>query len=65
MKNNKIKELRTEKGVTQIEISNFLGITNDYFSMIERGERSPGFKLSKKIADYFDATIDEIFFSNK
>ena len=59
---NKIKELRETKKKTQIDMANDLEITSDYLSMIERGIRNPGFNLSKKIADYFDTTVDYIFF---
>ena len=62
--NNKIKKLRKNRDLTQIELARDLEITNDYLSAIERGVKTPGFKLSKKIADYFESTVDEIFFNN-
>lgn len=62
---NKLEELRKEKGLTQEQLSTELKITSDYVSMIERGARSPGFKLAKKIADFFSRTVDEIFFDNE
>lgn len=64
MNKNNLKEYRKKKGITQIELANILEITNDYLSSIERGKSTPGFKLAKKIADYFGTTIDEIFFKN-
>ncbi len=60
---NNVAQLRELKGEKQYETAKNLGITNDYLSMIERGDRTPGFKLAKKIADYFDSTIEEIFFN--
>ena len=41
-----------------------MNVAPDYISMIERGVRSPGFSLAKKIADFFGTTIDDIFFNN-
>ena len=40
-------------------------MTDNYISIIERGVRSPGFKLGKEIADYFGVTIDSMnYFGN-
>lgn len=61
---NNLKILRKQKGLTQIKLSQMLGITNDYLSSIERGKVTPGFKLAKKISDQLGATVDEIFFNN-
>ena len=65
MVENKVQELRKQRGLSQEELAAILGVVADYISMIERGKRSPGFALAKKIADFFDMTIDEIFFNNK
>ncbi|NSW93051.1 MAG: helix-turn-helix transcriptional regulator [Firmicutes bacterium] len=61
---NKLRELRDKKGLTQEEIANVLGINSQYYSMLERGVRTPGFKLAKKIADFYECSVDEIFFDN-
>jgi putative transcriptional regulator len=60
---NKLKELRLKAKMTQKELAEELKVTPDYISMIERGDRTPGFRLSKKMADYFNTTVDEIFFA--
>lgn len=57
---NRMKELREKKGLTQRQLALELGITETYVSAIERGVHIPGFKLGKKIADYFGVTIDEM-----
>ena len=61
---NKLEELRKKRKLTQEQLSIKLNITSDYVSMIERGARTPGFKLAKRIADFFETTVDEIFFEN-
>lgn len=61
----KLKELREEKNMTQVELAEVFDISSDYISMMERGVRTPGFKLAKKIADYFESTVDEIFFNQQ
>lgn len=63
--NNSLKQLRRDRNIKQVDLAKTLDITNDYLSSIERGARTPSFKLAKKIADYFDTTMDEIFFSNQ
>ena len=62
--NTKLKECRLNKGLSQWEVAKAVSIVPDYYSMIERGVRTPGFLLSKKIADYFGHTVDELFFAN-
>lgn len=62
--NNNLKQFRRAKEIKQVELAGSLGITNDYLSSIERGARTPSFKLAKKIADYFDTTVDSIFFNS-
>ncbi len=61
--NNSLRQLRIGRHIKQVELAENLGITNDYLSSIERGARTPSFKLAKRIADYFDTTVDEIFFT--
>ena len=39
-----------------------LGITPQMLGMIERGQRNPSLELARKIADFYNETIDEIFF---
>jgi len=63
--NNNLRQLREDKNIKQVVLAKDLGITNDYLSSLERGVRTPSFKLAKKIADYFGTTIDEIFFNNQ
>lgn len=62
MKCAKMKKLRQDKGYTQEELGNKLGVTGDYINMIENGRRTPSFKLAKNIADLFEVTVDELFF---
>lgn len=68
MSKNKLQDFRKRKSLTQEELAKELDVVPDYISMLERGARTPGFSLAKKIADFFETTVDEIFFdveSNK
>lgn len=61
---NKVKLYRKKHNLTQKQLGLLLGVTPDYISQIERG-RIPGIETAKKIAEIFNSTIDEIFFTNQ
>lgn len=52
------KELRTEKGVSQAEMSNDTGIN---IGRIETAERDISVSTLKKLCDYFEVSILEFF----
>ncbi len=61
---SRLKTLRKEKKLNQFDVAKSLGINPQYYSMIERGARTPGFSLAKKIADLFGVSVDDLFFAN-
>lgn len=54
----RIKELRCEKGLSQLEFSDKLNISNTTLSMYESNKRIPSDDIKEKIASYFDVSID-------
>lgn len=54
----RFKELRITMGVTQTEVSAFLGITKATVSYYESGKRMPSNAMIRKIANYFKVPID-------
>ncbi len=58
---NKIKNLRTRRGVTQEELASKLGITAQAVSKWENGAASPDIALLPALSAYFGVTIDELF----
>ena len=56
-----LRGLRGEK--TQEEISKELGITKSSWAMYERDERIPRDEIKVRIANYFDKTVQEIFYT--
>lgn len=54
----RFKELRVNAGVTQTEISKYLGITKATVSYYESGKRMPSNVIIRKIATYFKVPID-------
>ena len=51
---NWLIDLRKTKGMTHEDVSNACGISRQYYSMIEMGERSPSVETAKKIAKVLD-----------
>ncbi len=56
----KIKELRKEKGITQVELADAIGVTKDTVSLWERGRVNPSRWSCTALADYFEVSLDEI-----
>ena len=54
----RFKELRVNMGVTQTEVSRYLGITKATVSYYESGKRVPSHLMIKKIANYFKVPVD-------
>lgn len=56
--NEKLKELRTEKNITQKELAKILEISTTCYAGYEQGYREPDFKTLKKICLFFDVSAD-------
>ncbi|MCQ4925311.1 helix-turn-helix domain-containing protein [Tissierella carlieri] len=54
----RIKFLREEKELSQLEFSKILNISNSTLSQYEAGNRMPGDEIKKKIAEYFNVSLD-------
>ena len=58
---NRIRELRTERGLSQVEVASALGVSRQTIISIEGGRYSPSLPLAFQIARFFDSTVDEMF----
>ena len=54
----RLKELRKEKGITQLKLAMDLGLNQNSVSRYETGEREADYKTLIMLADYFDVTVD-------
>lgn len=54
----RLKELRKEKGLKQIELAEFLGCIERHYQKIERGEINIPSLTLVKLADYFEVSTD-------
>ena len=59
--NNKIKEFRKSKNVTQEDLANALGVTRQTIISLENGKYNASLQLAYKIAKYFGTTIENVF----
>lgn len=59
-KNNKISELRKEKGLTQNSLAKAIGTSQANLSRWEKGIIEPSIIECWKLADFFDVSIDVI-----
>ena len=58
---NKIRELRREKGLKQQDLASKIGIHQSEISNIEMGKRIPNVYLAIKIARFLGKSVEEIF----
>lgn len=61
---NRIKELREEKGMTQVRLSIELEVTQETVSAYEIGKHKPSVKSLKRMSELFDASMDYIMGMN-
>lgn len=58
---NKIKELRVQHEITQVQIAKDLQVTRQTIVAIENNHYNPSLELALKIAHYFDLKMEDIF----
>ncbi|KOP66676.1 XRE family transcriptional regulator [Bacillus sp. FJAT-18019] len=57
---SRIAKLREQKGWTQEELSELIGISRASLSHYEKNRREPNLETLTKLADVFQTTIDQI-----
>ncbi|MED0687934.1 helix-turn-helix transcriptional regulator [Anoxybacillus ayderensis] len=62
---DKLKSIRTEKGLSCKQVADSVGISKEYYWMIENGKRRLNYELAVKIAQVFDTSPDNIFLGNQ
>lgn len=53
-----LKELRENRGTTQRELAEYLGLTPKMISFYEKDERTPPSNILIKLADFFNVSTD-------
>ena len=61
----KLYELRTELGKSRKEVAKDIGVSISAIQMYENGRRIPKDNIKIKLAEYFDTTVQELFFTTR
>ena len=61
LKNN-LKDLRTEKGLSQAELAEMVGVSRNTISSIETGQYQPTAKLALVICIALEKKFEEVFY---
>ena len=61
MPENRIKKYRGNRGMTQAELAKLVGVRRETIYNLENGRYNPSLSLAWKIAQVFNASIEDIF----
>lgn len=56
----RLKEIRTQRKLSQKEVADYLGISDVSYGRYESGNREPSIEMLIKLSDLFKVTIDYI-----
>lgn len=59
---NRLKEARTERGLSQAQLAAMVGVSRNTISSIETGQFSPTAKLALVICIALDKKFEELFY---
>ena len=59
---NKLKEARSEKGLSQSQLAEFVGVSRNTISSIETGQFNPTAKLALILCIALDKKFEDLFF---
>ena len=63
--NNNLKSIRAEKGMTQTDLANRVGVSRNTISSIETGQFNPTAKLALILCIALDKKFEEVFILNR
>ena len=61
MMENKLEELRIQKGWTQVELADKVGVSRQTIISLERGRYNPSILLAFRLAGQFGVKIEDLF----
>lgn len=65
MLGERIAKLRKAKGLSQYDLADRLGFSRGKLSNYEQGSRQPDYDTLKKIADFFEVSLDYLITGNE
>jgi putative transcriptional regulator len=61
---NRVRELRTERGLSQGELAAAVGVSRQTINSIEQERYTPSLPLALVLARFFATTVEEMFDAN-
>lgn len=58
---NTVRDLRTERGLSQGELAAAMGVSRQTINSIETGRYLPSLPLAIALARFFKTTVEEVF----
>ena len=58
---NRVKLLRTERGLSRKELADAVGVNFQTIGYLERGDYNASLELAFKLADYFEIPMEAMF----
>jgi len=59
---NRLKEIRTEKGLSQQELADMVGVSRNTISSLETGQYEPSAKLAYVLCIALEMKFEELFY---
>lgn len=56
----RVREVRQERGLSQMALADLLQVTTTYIGRIERGERSPSLPTIARLAKALETSVSEL-----
>ncbi len=61
---NRVRELRTERGWSQGELADHVGVSRQTVNSVETGKYTPSLELAFALSELFEVSIEQMFFPN-
>ena len=58
---NRVRELRTDQGLTQAQLAEEMGVSRNTINSIEQRRYTPSLPLALALARYFGKGVEEVF----
>ena len=58
---NRLREMRTGRGLTQQDLAHAVGVTRQTIIAIEKGGYEPSVRLALELAGTFGVSVDDVF----
>jgi putative transcriptional regulator len=58
---NLVRQLRTERGLSQGQLAAAMGVSRQTINSIEQDRYTPSLPLALALARFFEATVEEVF----